>query len=130
MAAPADVDAYLAEFPDAQREVLQQVRRAIGDAVPGGAEKIRYGMPAVMLAGDDGRYALHFAGWKQHLALYPVPRFTDADPELEADVAPFRTKTDTVSFPWKTGVPIALIGRIARASAAMRASATSGDAAG
>jgi uncharacterized protein YdhG (YjbR/CyaY superfamily) len=111
----ATVDAYLETFPPDRRDVLEQVRAAIRRAVPDGEERIRYDMPAVMLG---GRYAIHFAGWKQHLALYPVPRF---DGELEAAVAPYRTKTDTVSFPWSRPVPYDLIERIAGAIVALRA---------
>ena len=75
MAAPADVDEYLATLPDEHRAILQAVREAIHRGVTAATgtapeEKIRYGMPAVLLG---GRYALHFAGWKKHLGLSLVP---------------------------------------------------------
>jgi uncharacterized protein YdhG (YjbR/CyaY superfamily) len=132
----ATVDEYLASFPSERREILESVRAAIHRGVRTGAgadsdagtdtdtgtdsdagteERIRYDIPAVMLG---GRYAIHFAGWKQHLALYPVPRF---EGELEAEVEPYRTKTDTVSFPWSRPVPYDLIERIAAAIVALRA---------
>lgn len=38
--------------------------------LPGAEERIRYGMPALMLG---GRYALHFAGWTHHVGIYPAP---------------------------------------------------------
>lgn len=109
------VDDYLATFPPERREVLESVRAAIHRAVPDGEERIRYDMPAVMLS---GRYAIHFAGWKQHLALYPVPRF---DGPLEAEVEPHRTKTDTISFAWSKPVPYDLIERLTAAIVALRA---------
>ena len=68
--APATVDEYVATFPDGPREVLEQVRDALRRAVPGAEERIRYGMPALMFR---DRYAIHFAGWKKHVGLYPVP---------------------------------------------------------
>ncbi len=108
--APASVEEYIAGFPPDTRAVLEQVRAAIHRGVPGGEEKVRYGMPAVMLG---GRYALHFAGWKKHLGLYPVPRF---DGELEAEVAPHRAEKDSVTFPYGEPVPYDLIERIARAA--------------
>lgn len=112
----ATVDEYLAAFPPERREILESVRAAIHRGVGAGAEeRIRYDMPAVMLG---GRYAIHFAGWKQHLALYPVPRF---DGQLEAEVEPYRTKTDTVSFPWSRPVPYDLIERITAGIVALRA---------
>jgi uncharacterized protein YdhG (YjbR/CyaY superfamily) len=111
-AAPTTVTAYVDGFPEGQREVLEQVRAALRRAVPGGEEKIRYGMPAVMFT---GRYGIHFAGWKKHIGLYPVG---ELDPDLEAEVAPHRAKKDTVQFFYADGVPYDLIERIARALAA------------
>ncbi|GAA2470662.1 hypothetical protein GCM10009858_04950 [Terrabacter carboxydivorans] len=92
--------------------MLEQVRAALLRGVPGGEEKIRYGMPAVMFA---DRYGIHFAGWKKHVGLYPVGAL---DPDLEAEVAPHRATKDTVQFFYADGVPYDLVERIARALAA------------
>src|SRR6185436_14053982 len=81
-AGPQTVDEYLATFPDDVRAVLERVRAAIHAGVPDGEERMRYGIAAVMLG---GRYAIHFAGWKHHVGLYPVPRFDGA---LEDEIAP------------------------------------------
>lgn len=116
MASPVSVDEYIAGFAPDQRAILQRIREAIHRGVPGADEKIRYGMPAVML---DDRYAIHFAGWKKHIGLYPVPRF---DEPLEAEVAPHRSEKDTVTFPWTDPVPEELIERIAAAIARTRTS--------
>ena len=110
--APTTVDAYVQGFPDGPRQVLEQVAAALRRAVPGGEEKIRYGMPAIMFS---GRYGIHFAGWKKHVGLYPVG---ELDPALEAEVAPHRAKKDTVQFFYKDPVPYDLIERVARALAA------------
>ncbi len=53
---PRTVDEYLDGLPDEVAARLRQVREAIRAEVPGGEERIRYGMPAMMLG---GRYALH-----------------------------------------------------------------------
>lgn len=112
---PVSIDAYIASFDDtAVAERLQRVREAIVAQVPDPEEKIRYGMPAIMLG---GRYALHFAGWKKHIGLYPVPPL---DGELEAEVAPFRTEKDSVVFPHRAPIPYELIGRIAAAIVTQR----------
>ena len=47
----ATVDDYIASFPDDVQEILQRVREAIHDGIPGADEKIRYGIAAVMLGG-------------------------------------------------------------------------------
>jgi hypothetical protein len=64
------VEDYIGTYPEDRQQLLQQVRSAIHRGVPDAAEKIRYGMPAVMLG---GRYAIHFAGWDNHIGLYAVP---------------------------------------------------------
>ena len=91
-----------------------EVRAAILASVPDAEEKIRYGMPAVMLG---GRYALHFAGWKKHIGLYPVPVLA---PGLEERVAPLRSGADSVNLPLRTPIDYALISEIAAAIVAMR----------
>ena len=117
MTSPDSVDEYIVGFPPDRRAVLQEVREAIHRGVPGADEKIRYGMPAVMLG---GRYAIHFAGWKKHIGLYPVPTF---DEPLESEVAPHRSEKDSVTFPWSDHVPLELIERMAAAIALRRTSA-------
>ena len=102
-----NVDEYLATFDPEVRTILQSVREAIHAGVPDGGEKIRYGIAAVMLG---GRYAIHFAGWKRHVGLYPIPKF---EGELETEVAPYRSKKDTVNFSYAEPVPYELITRMA-----------------
>src|SRR6478609_5196960 len=91
MPAPATVDEYIAGFPPEVAERLARVRAEIVDAVTAASgtppeQKVRYGIAAVMLG---GRYALHFAGWKKHIGLYPVPKL---EPGLEAEIAPHRAE--------------------------------------
>jgi uncharacterized protein YdhG (YjbR/CyaY superfamily) len=110
-----DVDAYIASFPKDVQAILKKVRKAIRSHVPGGEEKIRYGMPAVMLG---GRYAVHFAGWKHHVGLYPIPKLDEA---LERELAPYRAAKDSVNFPYAKPVPYALIERVTAAIVKLRA---------
>ena len=134
MAAPLTVDEYIAGFPPEVAERLQKIREVIvaevvrgsgGHGSAAGAappdEKIRYGIAAVMLG---GRYALHYAGWKKHIGLYPVPVF---DEPLESEVAPYRSEKDSVVFVNTQPIPYDLIGDIARAVVAQRAAARSED---
>ncbi|WP_405216095.1 iron chaperone [Agrococcus sp. Ld7] len=117
---PASVDDYIAGFPSDVAERLQQVRAVIVAQVPAGdasapEERMRYGIAAVMLG---GRYALHFAGWKHHIGLYPVPTLPA---DLEAKVAPLRQAKDTVVLKHALPLPVELVGRIAAAIVAQRA---------
>jgi uncharacterized protein YdhG (YjbR/CyaY superfamily) len=69
------VDSYIESFPAGVREVLQEVRRRCRAGVAGSEEKISYGIPTITLG---GKYVVYFAGWKQHVSLYPVPRGDEA----------------------------------------------------
>ena len=77
-------------------------------------------MPAVMLG---GRYAIHYAGWKRHLGLYPVPVLND---ELEQQLAPYRAAKDSVNFAYSSPVPYQLIERVVAAIVSLRVDAASG----
>lgn len=120
MAAPTTVDEYIAGFPPEVADRLSRIRDVIVASVEranGGTppeEKIRYGIAAVMLG---GRYALHYAGWKKHIGLYPVPAL---DQPLEAEIAPYRAEKDTVVLPHNRSVPYELIGQVADAIVAKR----------
>ena len=119
MAAPATVDEYIAGFPPEVAERLQRIREIIVAEVPEAEEKVRYGIAAVMLG---GRYALHYAGWKRHIGLYPVPTL---DEPLESRIAPFRAEKDSVVLPHAQPIPYELIGEVTRAIVARRAAAQS-----
>jgi uncharacterized protein YdhG (YjbR/CyaY superfamily) len=119
MSSPQRVEDYLAEFPTEIASRLQLVRElvlrevaAVGGQVP--EERMRYGIAAVMLG---GRYALHFAGWKHHIGLYPVPTLPEP---LESEVASYRTGKDTLSFQHRDRLPEELIARVVAAVVAAR----------
>jgi len=116
MAARFDtVGEYIASFPAEVQVLLEDVRATIRAAVPGSGETIRYQMPCVVL-GD--RYLVHYAGWSNHIGLYPVPV---ADADLEAEIAPLRSDKDTVKLMYDRPLPHDLLSRIAQFIAAQRA---------
>ncbi|MEZ5342035.1 MAG: DUF1801 domain-containing protein [Acidimicrobiales bacterium] len=93
-------------MPEYPREVLDTIRRLIAERVPGVEESIRYQMPVFAIGGN---YLVYVGAWKHHVGLYPIP-VLPAD--LEAEIAPYRTKTDTVRFLYNQPVPYHLIGRL------------------
>lgn len=113
-ATPASVEEYLAGLPDDVRPTAQLVRDTILAAAPGAEEGIRYQMPVVAL---DGSYVVHWAAWKHHLGLYPVPVLDGA---LEAELAPRRSGKDTVKIRFDEPVPVELIDQLTRALVARR----------
>lgn len=103
---PSSIDAYIAAAPEDVQAILEKVRKTIRKVLPRAAEKISYGMPALML---DERNAVYFAAWKHHIGLYPVYR---SDDPIEKELAPYRDAKDTLKFPLNAPIPYALIGRV------------------
>jgi uncharacterized protein YdhG (YjbR/CyaY superfamily) len=110
MAKPATVDEYVASFPPEMRTILEQVRRAMRRSAPGTEETISYGIPTFTL---NGRYVIYFAGWKRHIAIYPIPQ---GDEALERDIAPYRAAKGTLHFPLDKPIPYDLIERLTAAA--------------
>jgi uncharacterized protein YdhG (YjbR/CyaY superfamily) len=107
------VDEYLATQPPAVRAVLERVRGAIRRALPEAEEAISYQIPAYKV---EGAVALYFAGWKEHVSLYPVSGEMIA--AFGDELAPYVASKGTLRFPLSSPVPLRLIGRIAKVRAA------------
>jgi len=106
---PLSVDEYIGVQPVAVREKLEEMREVIRKAVPEAEETISYGMPAFRL---HGRIILYYAGWKQHLSLYPGNARLVA--ELADELTQYEVRKGTIQFPLDKPVPAKLIARIAR----------------
>lgn len=103
------VDEYIASQPEAVRSILTQVRKSIRDSLPAADEVISYKMPTYKLRGD---VVLYFAGWKQHISLYPATACLLA--EFKQELAPYKVPKSTLQFPIAQPVPLKLIARIAK----------------
>ena len=99
----ATIDDYIATFPEDVRSVLQLVRRTIHEAVPEAEETISYQIPAFNL---HGKNLVHFAGWKRHISLYPIP---DGDDAFQQRIAPYRAGKGTLQFPLQQPIPVDLV---------------------
>ena len=98
---------YIAAFPPAAQAVLHDLRNTFSAATPGAGETISYQMPTLMLRDKP---VLHFAGWKSHVSVYPIPV---GDGEFERQVAPYRSSKGTLKFPLSMPLPLELIRRAA-----------------
>lgn len=108
MAQPAKqqtVDEYIKAQPKDVQTVLQRVRRTLHDAAPGAEEKILYDIPTLTL---NGKRLVHFAAWKEHLGVYPVPKGDDA---FARAIDPYRAGKGTLRFPFREPIPYELIAR-------------------
>lgn len=102
----ATIDGYIGSFPEDVQILLEEVRRTIRNAVPAADETISYQIPTITL---NGRHLVHFAAWKHHIGLYPVPT---ADEAFEQELAPYRAARSTVRFPLRKPMPYDLIERL------------------
>ena len=90
------------------RELLLRIQREVETQVPDAIRCIGYQMPAFR----QRKVFFYFAAFKKHIGIYPP--LTD-DPVLVAETAMFRGPKGNLSFPYSEALPLALIGRVARA---------------
>ncbi|MEJ5995810.1 DUF1801 domain-containing protein [Pedobacter sp. Du54] len=107
------IDEYIAGFPAHVQEQLQQIRETIQHAAPEATEKISYGMPTFYLNGN----LIHFAGYKNHIGLYPAPQGIDA---FKEELSAYKGAKGSVQFPLNQPMPLDLIARITMFRAEMQ----------
>ena len=100
------IDEYIAEFPPETQGVLKELRAVIRATAPGATETISYAMPTFDL---DGRHLVHFAGFKHHVGLYPMPSGIEA---FKAELEPYKNAKGSVQFPLAKPMPWDLVRRI------------------
>ncbi len=102
----ANIDEYITAFPEETGRLLNQIRSAIQKAAPQAEETISYAIPTFKL---NGRPLIYFAGYKNHVAVYPVPRGNEAFAE---ELAAYKGGKGTARFPLDKPLPLQLISRI------------------
>ncbi|MDR6804379.1 uncharacterized protein YdhG (YjbR/CyaY superfamily) [Dyadobacter sp. BE34] len=101
------IDAYIGTFPKDVQELLQEIRAVIRSVAPDAVETISYDMPTFNL---NGTYLIYFAGWKKHIALYPVTgKISEA---LAAELSGYKGTKGSVHFPLNKPMPLDLIRKI------------------
>ena len=99
------IDEYFAACPVESLAYLAQIRKLIHALAPDAKEKISYQIACFEL---NGRNLIHFAGWKKHVSLYPVPAGSEA---FERQIAKYAGGKGTVKFPLDEPLPLKLIER-------------------
>lgn len=102
------VDEYIATFPEETQKALEEVRSIIKSVAPEAKEKISYQIAAFEL---NGKNLIHFAGWKNHISIYPIPAGTDAFNKV---VLKYADGKGTVKFPLDQLLPSKLIRQIVK----------------
>lgn len=105
---PNNIDEYITGFPKTTQKILKQVRATIKKAAPAAQEKISYGIPTFTL---NDRYLIYFAGFKNHISLYPAPRSNEI---FKKELSAYKGGKGTVQFPLDKPMPLHLITRIVK----------------
>ena len=99
------IDEYMATFPDAVRNRLEELRRVIRESAPQSEEAISYGIPTFKLNGN----LVHFAAFKNHIGFYPTPSAIKA---FRKELSPYKQAKGSVQFPMDEPLPLGLEKRI------------------
>jgi uncharacterized protein YdhG (YjbR/CyaY superfamily) len=106
---PNNIDEYIAGFPQDTQKLLEQIRETIKKAVPDAEETISYAIPTFKLKDS---YLVYFAGYKNHIGLYPVPA---GNILFEKDFASYKTSgKGTIQFALNKPLPLNLITKIVK----------------
>lgn len=102
------IDEYIAACPEQTHERLQKIRAAIKKIAPKAKEKISYQIACFEL---NGKNLIHFAGWKQHVSMYPTPEGTES---FNKAIAKYAGGKGTTKFPLDEPLPLKLIQQIVK----------------
>jgi uncharacterized protein YdhG (YjbR/CyaY superfamily) len=102
-----EVDAYLASLEEPKRSTLETLRATILEIVPDAEQCISYGVPAFKV---QGKVVAGFAAFKNHLSY--LPHSGSVFPELEQELARYKTSTGALQFPVDRSLPKALVRKL------------------
>lgn len=108
MTKPTDINQYIAGFPKETQVKMEQVRSIIKKTAPGAEEAISYGIPAFRLY---NRYLIYFAGFKNHIGLYPAPVNSEI---FKKELSGYKTGKGSVQFPLDKPIPLSLVTKIVK----------------
>jgi uncharacterized protein YdhG (YjbR/CyaY superfamily) len=103
-----NIDDYISDFPGETQKYLNEMRELIRKLAPDSVESISYAIPTFSL---NGKYLVYFAGFKNHIGLYPTPVGMEA---FKEELLNYKTGKGSVQFPLNKPLPIALITKIVK----------------
>ena len=96
-----DVDKYIANIPEQARSHFDELRKLVVEQLPDVHEVPSYGV--IGYKPDPKKRAVVFiSGWRDHAAIYPVPR----NLELVAELQPYIKGKGTLWFKLDESLPI------------------------
>ena len=103
----ANIDEYIAGFPEDVQAILRRIRATIRKAAPEAEEDIKYQIPTFVFHGN----LVFFAAFKNHVSVYPAPR---GKAEFKKELSSYQGGKGTVRFPLDQPIPFDLITRIVK----------------
>lgn len=101
------VTAYIARIPEPQKSTLVQLRKTIQEIIPNAEEVISYGFPGYRL---NGKVICGFDAFKNHCSFFPHSSLVI--PELEKELANYKTSKGALQFPINKPLPKALVRKL------------------
>ena len=109
------IDDYIASSPEAAQPILRRIRAMAAALCPEAQETISYRMPALR----QGRVFFYFAGFKNHIGIYPP---VSEPAELVEALKPYRGPKGNLQFRYADSIPYDLVERVIIALHAAHAS--------
>lgn len=100
------VEEYIAALPAGTKSAVKELRQTIKKQVPKAEEVISYNIPAFKL---EGAKLIWYAGWKEHISLYPRSRTMEA---AIKELSAYEGEKGTIKFPLDKPLPVSLIKKI------------------
>lgn len=95
----ASIDEYIESFSGQTKDRLMEMRQIVRELLPDAQERISYNMPSYLV---DAKIIVYFAGFKDHIGMYPGKTQNDAYNDLAAQYASGKS---TARFPNNEPLP-------------------------
>jgi uncharacterized protein YdhG (YjbR/CyaY superfamily) len=105
---PITVEDYVKRIPEASRAQFDELRGLVKNIIPHAEEVLSYGIVGYKL--DEKRARVFISGWKDHVAIYPIPK----DPQLTEQIQPYIKGKGTLWFSLDKPLPKALITKVVK----------------
>jgi uncharacterized protein YdhG (YjbR/CyaY superfamily) len=97
------LEEYIDSIPTAARPKFDQLRALVKDLLPQANEVISYGIVGYKI--DEKRARVFISGWKDHVAMYPVPK----NELVRIKLKPYIKGKGTLWFPINQPLPLDII---------------------
>lgn len=98
------VEEYIKGFPEEVQEILNKIKKLGEEVIKDSEQVISYGIPTFKLM---GKQVVYFAGYKNHISLYPIP--SEGSAEFKKTLESHITGKGTAQFKLDKPIPFDLI---------------------